>query len=144
GEQFLGVMTDNEAKLHVLPSFAAEQQDLTWWPAFEERGRLTESAAPAGWNPATRRDPKGRAPADCRAAGAVAIEFTLAPKAHRDVTFMLAWYMPHLMMLEASNNADAKLYKQHRWVKDAFDDKPDTRWTTDHVQRRGDALTLAM
>src|SRR5205814_431209 len=32
----------------------------------------------------------------------------------------------------------------HLWVKEAFDGKPETRWTPDHPQRRGDTLTLAL
>ena len=88
-EYAIAVLEAEGVEASVLPEYNAEAEWGDFWGPFAEEGRLHEAAGPLD----TTRDL--RAASKVAPTGAVAAKVELAAGEEREVSFILAWYMPN-------------------------------------------------
>ena len=128
GTYLLAAVKDQGCTVSTLPMFDADSDTLSWWDAFSQHGGL-DNTAPQIQNP---KQP----------AGAVAAEVKLAGGESKTVEFVLVWHFPH--DVTAPFVSTGQYVRDHTGGREAFDGRPDTRWTTNQSQKPGETFEIEL
>jgi len=128
GRYLLAAVKDQGLTVRSLSMFDADSERLSWWEAFNQTGEI-KNDTPNGSNP---KQP----------AGVVSAEVKLAAGESKTVEFVLVWHFPH--DVQAPFISTGEYTRDHKAGREAFDGRPDTRWTSNQSMKPGQMFEVEL